>query len=351
MEEIFTNEMLSNQNIQSKAQATEFMQSIDVTKPLKDHVIPWMLQFNMITEDKTEWTNSMNQMIKSYNLLVSKHITDAKYPDATFFEKNLDIIIPRDIRRSLKVFQELFKPLKMDLNVFPEPYFRFNRMFFLFIKDIPDFSFLQGYSHIVYIFAFIVIMFCTQFEIEPDIIEAITYHMSKFFLSTLCFGKDVQVPTKAEDIFGSLSVQLQKTDQALYKTFQEQKLEPKEFALNWYLLLFALQYKIDQLLVVWDHIILNIDTFQNYVNILCIAHLKQIHFCNDPEDTLQQICTARDFNLPKLFNDVEEILKRENNSNGNQKNIKKISIKNSLLFILIMFLIIYTLLAMLKNNI
>lgn len=345
----FNEENLAKQAIKTKKDAISFLNDTKETKSFHDHLLPWLIQFNIIPSDEKLWPESLNKLIENYKNCVSKYAADGEEPDTAALEKKLEDIVPRDLGRSLKIFTEMMSDLKINEAAFPNPSFRFHRIFVILRNEIPKFSYLQGNDRFVYISTIVSLLFCSQFEVQPDVAEAFGYHVSKHLLEKLAFGNAVLDPDESFLVFNGLSELIAKATPATYSAFNSQGLKPEMYALNWYLLLFADQYEIDQLLVVWDHLFLNVDKFQNYVTVLCASHLNQIQIGNNVGETMQRILKARDFNLTRLFNDAERI---QNRKDGTVKTVTVPSSKTPgwviILIILILIIIVIIMYVLLK---
>jgi hypothetical protein len=82
------------------------------------------------------------------------------------------------------------------------------------------------------------------------------------------------------------------------------------FALRWELLLFADEHTIKSLMLVWDHILIHLAHFREYLEGLCLAHVRQVPPPGPHEIVVEKLQTFRDWDVRKLLIDAEVLAGR-----------------------------------------
>jgi hypothetical protein len=298
----FTEEALSSLGIPDYSAALTYLGGLDLSKSQASRLIPYFLKLGVIPAESDRWASALTELVQSYASLVELHCPTE---DLAAIEAGLPPIVPRDLGRSLPVFSPVFTALGLSLDLFPDPKLRFTRLFAIMHGADTTFVYLQGYDRFAFICAAIVAAFCTPLKVPLTVVDALTYFLTRAFISKLDYGYIITDHDRAAETYAALTIVMERVSPATASALKSQRLQPALYALNWYLALFSEQHPIAQTLVVWDLIVLNIENREDYVNGLIAAHLNQIQIGLNQNDTIQRIVGAKTFNLERLARDAQ----------------------------------------------
>lgn len=299
-------EIIKKITVRDVPHCLQYLETLDSEKPLFNRMICWMLKAGLLGSSSKTWCSSLQNMVDTYEKLIGESCSGY---DINQIKESLPAIIPRDLGRSEILFRNIFEDL--GLSPFDDYQLRLHRIFLVLSHEMKDFEYLQGYDRFLYIMTAVSYSFCLHTGFQTNAMEAFAYQLVKFAMMNLTFGKIVLNPEQAGDVYFELDEIMGKYSPATAAAFRSQQLRPEMFALNWLLLLFAEQHPIDELLLVWDMIFLNISRFETYVLSLVVAHLNQVQIGMNTADTMQRILKTSSFNIERLIRDVQKMTATE----------------------------------------
>lgn len=301
-----SSEILKKITVRDVPHCLKYLETLDIKKPFFNRMICWMLKFGLLSQKPGTWGAELEAMVSKYESLVSESCADFGLEQV---KASLPAIIPRDLGRSEILFQHVFEDL--DLPLFDDYQLRLHRIFLVLLHEVKDFEYLQGYDRFLYIMTAVAAAFCVHTGLKSGAIEAFSYQLVKYSLTKIVFSRVILNQEEAGDLYFELDEMMSKHSPATAAAFRSQSLKPEMFALNWLLLLFAEKHPMEDLLVVWDRIFLDIANLETHVLALVVAHLNQVQIGLNTTDTMQRILKTSDFNLERLFRDVEKMTSKE----------------------------------------
>jgi hypothetical protein len=300
----FTDYLLSKVSIYSPADAGKFLANNDDKKAKSGRLLAWLYKFGLLPNNPDSWASTLTRLLSSYESYVGKY---GPANEIAVIEKQMEPIIPRDLGRSLHLFDTYCNEVGLSLSYFSPPALRFHRIFLIISRTSQNFTYLQGYDRFAYICAIVACTFAQALGLKADIAEALTFHLAEFITTKVAFSHLVLNTERAKRSFAELSELLEKGSPGTYSAFRSQQITPDIYALNWLLSLFSDQHPLSQLFLVWDLIFLHLEHRELYVNALCIAHLNQCQIGLTSAETLQRILKACNFDLKRLSSDADRI--------------------------------------------
>jgi hypothetical protein len=300
----FTDDLLYKLSVHNPSDAVKFLANLDQKKGNSGRLMAWLFEFGLLPKDPDQWPRDLTDLVTSYRSLVKK-IGSAD--DLQKIKERLEAIIPRDLGRSLHLFDTYCKDVCLDSAYFSPPDLRFLRIFLVISTTDKDFQYLQGYDRFAFICAIVSCHFSLALGLKADIAEAFTFHLTHFITTKVAFSHLILDRKRSEQSFAELSLLLEKGSPATFSAFRWQKITPDVYALNWLLALFSDQHPLNQVFMIWDLIFLHLDCRELYVNSLCIAHLNQCQMGLNAAETVQRILKASNFDLKRLAEEADRI--------------------------------------------
>jgi hypothetical protein len=304
---LLTTESLSRAGVSDLPHALQYLEMINRKKPQYSRLIPWLLQFELIPTKPSQWPSAFSALATSYASHIAAYCGDSSRES---LEPLVESIVPRDLSRSVGMCSTIFATLGIDETFFDRPLIRFLRIFVILSKIEPGLKYFQGYDRFAYICAAVSSTFCLRLGLSVEIAEAVCCSVTHFFLTKLAWRDP---PTEkailnSGTIFADVDTALRRFFPATASALDSQHLQPTVYALKWIMVLFAENHPIEDLLLVWDFIVLNVGNAHSYIVGLVIGQLNQIQIGMDLSETIQRIQNKQEFIIDRLIADADRVV-------------------------------------------
>ncbi|KAH0794009.1 hypothetical protein GPJ56_002085 [Histomonas meleagridis] len=296
-----TKKALQQLTVKSRETNLQYLRDLDDEKPMSERLLSYFLQLEIISSTSNtlnSWSEHINKLITNYSQFHSHYCKDLKISEITPL---LEPIIPRDLPRSLGIFDEFQEILLVPKTFFTEYELRFYRIFLILSKESPTFRYAQGMDRFLYLSTIISIQFCQELNLDVDVCESLTYFLFKGLINKVYIGNIALDQELSKDLFLRMAVVMVKCTPIKAGTLARLQIKPEMFALNYVLLLFMDQHPLKQLLIIWDQILLNVERCEAFIISLVVAHINQIEIKSASQaDEMQRIMKEKDFFLQRL---------------------------------------------------
>ena len=302
-----TGTQLATIGINSLQDAQTYLKNISNEKDPSKRLISWLLAFNLISDDLSSWPEQFEKIYTTYKQRLNHYCPEESVNSVDAISPNLDSIIPRDLKRSISVYEIYLQELHLDSSLFSDYFFKFHRIFLIMSKENGEYQYIQGQDRYLYF----IITFTTQFfeklKISDQLwIESVSSCLFQTFCEKIPYDKIVLNPSEMNDLFFRLSEFLSQKDSNLAKKVT---IKPDQYALNWFLSLFSEQHSNSESLVIFDHLLLHLQNLDEYMFALSVSHLKQVGSV-----TFQNITTLinkNTWNMDEIFSVADNLLSGE----------------------------------------
>lgn len=264
--------------------------------PIEDRCMAWLALLNVFPKNPNDWTRVKGELMQNYHDYVemnhmenwhTKHFEENMKKEE--FEVNtpkLMSIIHNDIIRTNRQFK-FFPPEEP----FPEATAktpnsqherlmrRLERLLYVFAKINISFSYIQGFNELIVPLYYVISSARACFDDNTDMIDAIAF----FSLQNLFANTDVKDFFSLQDqgtwmmkklqYFSSLMERLIPETSSL---LQKKELEPIQYAFRWFTVMFTQEYKLDELLLIWDALLAHQPNFVDFAYYIGVAQVKSL---------------------------------------------------------------------------
>lgn len=293
-----------------------YLTDLDEDKSLSSRLLAYLANMEIIPKtgaSVAQWSDRLNDLIDKYYQMKKHYINDASTED---IQKELDPIIPRDMKRSIGLYGEYRKELDFNNDFLDDPKHVFSVIYLILSKEMEGFSYLQGNDRFLYIASIIVEAFCEEIDLAAEKGEALIYYLFKGFMEKMFLKDIIHDQEKLNNFFLRISVLFVNKSPLICNKLASFGLKPEMFAMNYVILLFVEQHVLRQLLTIWDQIQLHIDQLESYVSALVVAHVNQIDLGRNAAEASKRILKENDFFLQRLIYEANELV-------GSAQNIKE----------------------------
>jgi hypothetical protein len=277
------------------------------------------------------WAHIIYTKYQEYVQLIQSRIPDPSRPLAAL-DPNTSFIIECDIRRGVHAFNKMVDSLQLSPELNADVILRAHRVFAV-MNMSKNLSFTQGYDRYWFIAFAVCLDACSEFKLGAQFAEALSFHLTYSFLSLVRITKLLDHPNDTERYFQNMDIEMLKVAPRIMGPLQFNRQGSIHFALRWQLLLFADEYDIRPLLVLWDNIFHRPhNEFSEFLFSLCIAHIQQVPMAGQGEYMIAHIQTYRSWDVDRVVEDAINHMARKKNLPGP----RRLVIVLVLLFIVIM---------------
>ena len=281
-----------------------------------DRFYAWMVLLEILKGDLDAWTVKQKALLERYRAFVEdsgmvqwhKHwIPHVNLMPFGVGEESLMDMIHGDIIRTGRILR--FLPVKRiegheaetddTLFDFQEHMRRLERALYVFVQaSRGEFCYLQGFNELIAPF------YCIAVDAtgDLDLAECLSYYCLRKILKKFRLIEFFAGHRETEHVLSSFEFlqELQKKHlPKVYELLEEQGIVPIYYALRWFTLMFAQEYDLQDLLVVWDALLSHTDDFVHFLAYMGLAHLKTT------EDKLTDVYADNIWQLQHVTGDID----------------------------------------------
>ena len=296
-----------------------------------DRAIAWEMLMGMIPRDPSQWETKHNsfysqyvELIKVFQMENFDNLTEENSnQDFGLEDNNLMKSIDGDMMRSLHHL--IYLPLTdKDNIVFHKnkisPYIkhirRMERVLYIFGQLNKNFGYMQGFSELICPIYFVFTSAIEIFDNNLFNVEAITFFcFQQLFgateLSEVYSSKENSYIITLLDDFLKL---LAKHNPKISKNLKRLSIDPINFALRWFTLLFAQDYQMQDLILIWDSLFAHFPYIVQYILYIGIGHIKMIESkltSHDESEVITNIQKRYTVNIQKLLKLADDYWRKD----------------------------------------
>lgn len=271
--------------------------------PREDRCIAWLCLLKVYPQFAAEWPAKLNELYHSYGefrkdfqldnwdkLNIENGMSKGMLPVS---DQNLMSLIHNDIIRTAhlifflepKVVSEPFD--KNDLLLpFCDHCRRLERILYIFASINISLNYIQGFNEIVLPLYF-VFSSCQDILGGMDYVEAVTFYAFQQLLTDSKVEQFYSIRESQSEILQNnlkeFTRLLKKHAPEHYKIIKSHRISPFYYAYRWFNLLFAQEYDMPSLLLIWDALIGHQEKMIEYMFYLGIAQVQMNENKLDPE--------------------------------------------------------------------
>lgn len=280
-----------------------FLSRMDVNKDNSSRFICWMISYHILSPDHDKWATELYNLYQRYGKIIEAHIPDPDRP-LQYVQSNSGTVIQCDLMRGINWFNLMANELKLSEFYTSDAEHRITRILCALSLSAHNFSYCQGYDRYMFVVYLLALDFCSQSALPPQFAESVTYFLGNEFIKMTEISAYLENPVKTEEHFleldSAISAVIPDT-MALLTQVQQGSIH---FALRWELLLFADEYDIRPLMLLWDQILYMKDRYRDFLFGLCIAHAKQVPLALPDEIMIEKIQQFKSWNVQTIISDA-----------------------------------------------
>lgn len=196
---------------------------------------------------------------------------------------------------------------------------RLERIMYIFACENPKISYLQGFNELL-----MPLYYCALKELkELDAVEAVAFtFFKKLILNTKLISIYVKKDgcnklSKTISVFSKL---VSKHLPQINKMIKNLKIEPIFYCLKWFSLMFAQNYDLNAILILWDNLFEHLDDLLNYLFFIGLSHLHYLEKEIDENNPSQTIKLLQMCQLDLHIHDIIEFAEEEYINDLNTRN-------------------------------
>jgi hypothetical protein len=285
-----------------------FLSNRDPTKSNEIRLLSWLISFNLIPPTPSKWAHSLT-------LLCADYLTfRASLEPIDSLLNTVGRVIKVDTSRSILWFTEMSRD-SIFSGFSPENGELFANRILITLQH-KSFHYVQGYDRYVFITLLLALDFCRKTELSSDVAEAISFNLSREFIKLTEISTFLEHPGETQSYFERMDEALLSFAPAWVNLLRKSHQGAIHFALRWELLLFADEYPVRELLLLWDNVIKWKMEFRRFRRALAIAHVRQIPLPKAGEMAIEVIQNYREWDVGRVIDEAVRIMEAEPNWSG-----------------------------------
>jgi hypothetical protein len=292
----------------------------------------WQLSLRVLPPQRELWDRTWKVRTEQYHGLVRKifrnvpDFLDSGLQGGRFIEcAKMMQAIHKDVPRMPKISRELLTVCKGDSVKCDRHFRRIERLVFVFSFVNTKCTYTQGFHELSAPLYYMVLLAAQTLGLSDDDVEAISF----FLLFNLVIGTNLYTVFTTlgaiEEIEGRFSkiitaVRLCDSHFADY-LFTELAIQPLHFSFPWVSLLFAQSLEVQDLLHLWDHLLVFNEEIVDFLMLLSAAYLlfrKKALMRMDFDNVMSELHNTKEMNFMTLLR-IAHQLKDQLDENGHGK--------------------------------
>ena len=232
--------------------------------------------------------NDLMGLIHGDIIRTSHHIPFFSNPDRSISESDSDILIP-----------------------YHEHMRRIERILYIFAKLNCSLSYLQGFNELICPIFFVFMQSFEYFSNSFDIVEALSFYVFQKLMSTTNLHELFTTQDKSSIIMRRMDQYMSLLHHHfpnLHFVIHSFDIHPLVFAYPWMNLMFAQEYYMPNIVLVWDSILTHFDNLVEYISYIAVATIKLLENDIDPHDYIKTMTTLKKYRI----DDIRSLLKLSN---------------------------------------
>lgn len=318
---------------QNQSDVKQFLMTKDKNKDPVFRIAAWILSFDIIKFKEIE--KNIASLVDLYKEICGEKLSDVNDPRSSLPQEEGELI-KLDTERTIFWFNQMATNNGFnDEEILKNSIYSVQRILSTLSRTDSFYHYMQGYDRYVFITYLLGLQATKKLETEPIFAESMSYFLCRELLKIVDVNRFTQNNKFTMKHFAQIDKEIANARPEIFKQLQQMRVSSVHFAMKWELLSFADEHQYSNLLVIWDHIIANKNVYSNYVDELCVAHVRQINSVKN-EFIIQTIQTYKDWKVDDILNYTD---KKILNSGRNSRLL--ILFGYLLLFLIIVFTRLY----------
>jgi hypothetical protein len=275
-----------------RSAAIRFLSSRDMDKPNDLRLFAWLIVFNLIPPFPSKLASSLCSRCDSYLDIVRSFPAESDSADVR--------MIQLDTSRSISWFTEMAQDPAFSRVPTVNASCMADRILAAMSRD-----YFQGYDRYVYVTLLLSLDFCTKADLPTELAEALAFILSREFLDLTNIPALLENSAATQADFERMDEELMEYAPEWILQLRKSRLGSIHFALRWKILLFADEYPIRPLLLVWDHVLTWRGRYSDFLHALCMAHVKYTPLPRQGEAPIKVIQTYRGWDVRRVLDEAE----------------------------------------------
>lgn len=307
--------------------------------PPEDRAIAWLVLSHIFPLNPEKWTSARSgnrelylEYVDMFNLSGYENENYAFDTSTTFFREGIDNklmeLIHVDVLRTYHHIHILPFPdntVKVTseetvLGPFHNQMRRIERVLYLFASLNRTVSYLQGFNEIAAVFYYTFSSSLPYFSNDFEEMESFVFTSLQTLFGSTKFGELYTLQDRSSIIHHRMTFfvnVLQNHFPEAYKIIMKHNIHPLCFCFRWMSLLFAQEYLIPDLLLIWDALYAHFDELVDYATYIAVAHVKMLESEISIDDyiaTMTALTKGKVDNVPKLLNIAKQYWDEDHNT-------------------------------------
>jgi hypothetical protein len=265
-----------------------------------------MVAFQYVSPSHTSWATELFDLYNRYQSIRGS-LSD---PSQLTTERESSTI-SSDVFRGMPWFSDHASGLNLTSFLTADAEARVVRILTLLSLTFSELNYTQSYDRYVFINFLLCLTFCAETSLPPAFAEAMCFHLSRRWLKLVQVSNFLEDAAATELHFGELDNKLMLFAPGIMTPLRQTGHSSIHFAFRWELLLFADEHSIKPLLLIWDQILVHQMNFKQYLEALCLAHVRQIPPLLPNENPAEKLQTFRSWDVRRILSDAEFIIKSQ----------------------------------------
>ncbi|OHT03780.1 hypothetical protein TRFO_01442 [Tritrichomonas foetus] len=256
----------------------KFLESLDNKKNPLYRIIAWLVSLRIVKV--RDIPNSVSQLVQKYKKLAETKLSDFDHPTSSLSQTDAEIITI-DTERTIHWFKQLSNECGFVNSNLEERKTSIQRILSILSLCDPFYTYLQGFDR--YAFATFLLGLQAADELKTDsfFAEAMSFYLTGGLLKIVDVNKFYTNKKLMNDHFHTLDQKIALARPEIYYRLLEMNCTSIHYALKWELISFADDHSYDDILLIWDNIIVNQKKYISYIMELCTAHIRQIKLADN----------------------------------------------------------------------
>lgn len=288
-----------------------FLKEMNIEKDNSLRLFSWLVALGII-DDQKPWDKQIYTIYDNYYRDLKQHFND-KIDDETAFlklvKRNSGNIIKGDIDRSIGMFYSIANELKLQEMTIKNAHLHSCRILALISLNNEGLSYTQGFDRYVLTCLCLALYFTEHLCLIPELAESLAYNMSVIFIKLAKLTTFIDDVEKTQKYFERMDIVTREFYPKLANQLEQAHHSSFHYALRWEILMFAEEHKAKDLLLLWDHIVINKSNYEDFIFYLCIAHVLQVPLAKKNEILVERIQNYKKWDVKAALNTTYKLLK------------------------------------------
>jgi len=299
--------------------------------PPEDRCLAWLVLLGVYPMNPSQWDHVLEDIKDSYWLFVKEFKVDKWNEQLAIDNLACESIDLPDSQLMFRIYNDIIRTSRQILFFPPQREYkikhmlgshigyirRLERILFVFAQCNRTLCYIQGFNEIITPLYYVVIRACALFRNDNNLMEAVTFSMFQNLITSTRLQELYTTQDQSSIIFHCLdmfSSKLKVHMPQFAKSLEDLTIHPAIYSYRWFNLLFAQEYDLPTLLLLWDTLFSNIEDILDFCFYIGIAHLKQLEKSINIKDYSSTIITLQDLkstNIVGVINDTYKIWETE----------------------------------------